>query len=244
MAERVSLKPYGVTMDKEREALVFTHIPKTAGTSLHEAISSALDGDYAVLTPATVSKIDFDSIGGVGGHQPFLATPLGKTKRNMVHITILRDPVDRLVSFHGHVKANPNHALLRLYPQIKDLGPLEFAEFLSARDYGDIRNLQCHMVCGNRVSASFGTASASLRNNFSVFGTVENLDLFLHRLAILLGVDQIDMPFKNKGKAKRAELAYKEQRALKAFVHKISPEDVSLFNWVREQEQEAYRNLL
>lgn len=244
MAERVSLKPYGLSMNREREALVFTHIPKTAGTSLHEAISNALDGNYAVLTPGTVSEIDFETIAGIGGHQPFLATPLGKTKRQLVCISILRDPVDRLISFYGHVKASPNHALSRLYPKIHELGVLEFAELLYAQDYRDIGNLQCHMVCGNRVTPSFEAATASLRNNFSVFGTVENIDLFLHRLAILLGVDKIEMPFKNKSRSKAPQLSYAAQRDLKAFVNKISAEDIALFNWVREREQEAYRQFL
>ncbi len=244
MADRVSLKPFGVPMNRDREALVFTHIPKTAGTSLHEAIRTAMDGNYAVLTPSTVAEIDFETIGGIGGHQPFLATPVGKTKRHLVCITILRDPVDRLVSFFGHVKATPGHTLLRMYPKIKNMEILEFVEHLSAHDYRDVGNLQCHMICGNRVSPSFEAAAASLRNNFSVYGTVDNIDLFLHRLAILLGVDSIEMPFKNKGRSKALKLSYENQRALKAFVNKVSAEDVALFNWVREREQEAYRHLL
>lgn len=244
MTERVSLKPYGVAMDRTREALVFTHIPKTAGTSLHEAIGNALDNDYAVLTPGTLADIDFNTIGGIGGHQRFLATPLGKTKRQLVHITILRDPVDRLISFFGHVTASPNHPLSRTYPQLKGMGPIEFCEFLSAQDYRDIGNLQCHMVCGNRVDAGFESAVSSLRNNFSVYGTVESLDLFLHRLALLMGVAQIDMPFKNKSRSKALKLSYNEQRTLKSLVHKISADDFALFNWVREREQEAYRHML
>lgn len=244
MVKRVSLKPYGAAINRQREALVFTHIPKTAGTSLHEAISTAMEDDYAVLTPATVSEIDFETIGGVGGHQPFLATPVGKTKRHLVCITILRDPIDRLISFFGHVKATPDHTLLRMFPQIKEMEILEFVEHLSAQDYRDVGNLQCQMICGNGVAPSAGAAAESLRNNFSVFGTVENIDLFLHRLAILLNVDAIDMPFRNKSRSKALQLSYQEQLALKAFVNKVSAEDIALFNWVREQEQEAYRHYL
>lgn len=244
MLDRVSLIPYGRALNKEREALVFTHIPKTAGTSLHEAIGAALDGNYAILTPATLSEIEFKTIGGVGGHQPFLATPLSKTKRQLVHMTILRDPVDRMISFYKHVQARPNHLLSRTYPQLNDKNLLEFVEFLSEENYRDVQNLQCHMISGANSEASFEKASRNLRNHFSLFGTVENMDLYLYRMAILLGVDKIDMPFKNKSRPKALDLEYAEQRALKALINKISAQDVALYNWVREQEQEAYRHII
>ena len=211
---------------------------------MHDAIGAGLNGDYAILTPASLSEIDFKSIGGVGGHQPFLATPLSKTNRRLVHITILRDPVDRMLSFYNHVQSRPLHLLSRTYPHLKEKNPQEFIEFLLSEKYRDIGNLQCHMISGANAQPTFEIASGNLRNHFSLFGTVENIDLFLHKLKILLGVDKIEMPFKNQSRSDAPNLDYDEQRALKSLIHKVSAEDVALYNWVREKEQESYRSTI
>ena len=233
--------PYGAQVNFPDEALVFTHIPKTAGTSLHNAFGEALGDHYSVLTALTAKEIDFETIHGIGGHQPFGSTPISTTTRHLVHITIFRDPIDRFLSFYRHVISKPNHQLTRRHPELKEMQPLEFAHFLKKNHYSDIDNLQCYMIAGNNASPTAENAIATLKSHFSVYGTIENLDLFLIKIQTLLGVVEFDMPTDNVSTGSKVTMSHEYKRELKMYLHKVCSEDFELYEFVKHHEAESYR---
>jgi len=112
-----------ITSNKNAEQehlIVFIHVPKTAGMTVHWVI----DQQYE---PGAIFTIDSNDIGGsvqelftlpelqkkklkiVKGHIPFVACDsLPPTTR---YFTILRDPIDRIISHYYFMRRNPQKPL-------------------------------------------------------------------------------------------------------------------------------------
>ena len=94
---------------------VFIHIPKTAGTMVRALVNSR-KGDVACLYdyPSNVdlSSIDEDKQARIRqssfvfGHQQY--SSLRKSLEGAEYSTILRNPVDRVISFYNHVHQHYN----------------------------------------------------------------------------------------------------------------------------------------
>jgi hypothetical protein len=181
----------------DRKALIFLHIPKTAGTTLNRIIESQYN-PFAIYTidpygiRATVERLKklsearrrrFRVVRGhlsYGVHQ-FL--PQGAT-----YITMLRDPVARVLSAYHFVLRRP-------------LNPLHWKlkrERLSLEDclrvFPDRQNLQCRMIAGveNREiddERLLELAKENLTNSFSVVGICERFEESLSLISAKFGWD-------------------------------------------------------
>lgn len=165
------------------QSVLFLHIPKAAGTTLHRIIDRqydperihTLDGQdthgaieaFKKLPPAVREQIAC-----LKGHMPFglhayLPQPC-------TYITLLRDPVERIASHYYYVLRRPNHYL---HDQVASRG-------LSLRDYAlsalsdELINGQTRLVAG--IDGDDDTMLAAARRNletwFAVVGVVERFD--------------------------------------------------------------------
>lgn len=181
------------------EAVVFLHIPRTGGTTLNriteriyprEAIYSF--GSNAGKSIAVFKSLDEKrraEIQLLRGHMAFgLHEWLPKPAS---YITILRNPLDRVVSFYYYVLQTPQHPLREVFEKegIK-LADLPDAEFLRM-----INNGQTRLISGVWNDIPFGECTESmlevakrrLRDDFAVVGLTERFDETLLLLKWTLG---------------------------------------------------------
>lgn len=132
--------------------LIFTHIPKTAGTSLKKSAIFPNVRPRDVYQIFGVRKLIQDRPRGasvVFGHFPYGAhVALGPGPFR--YLTILRDPVDRAVSFYNYVllceRGNPAHGEgHRWHPALPDAKRYPIDAFYELEAY---RNVQTKFTAG------------------------------------------------------------------------------------------------
>jgi hypothetical protein len=160
--------------------VVFLHIQKTAGNTVHQILFNNRMGYVALdfkkgqaLTPTRLLKLKKRypwPIIGIGGHHIDCTTPRAYFGEEQYTFTILRDPIDRYISFY-------NHMLLRYKYQYT------FDEFLDGETQ---RDFQTSVIGDTRKSED---AIAILETNFDTIGIVEQMDKTMHILAADLELD-------------------------------------------------------
>jgi hypothetical protein len=168
----------------DREALIFLHIPKTAGTTLNRIIEWQY-GPFAIFTinpyriQASTRRLRRLSearrcrLRVVRGHLPYgihQVLPQGAS-----YITMLREPVARVLSAYYFILRRPLHPLHRKLKRER-LGIEE-----CIRLFPDRQNLQCKFIAGVEDTASndeqlLETAKENLTKSFSVVGIAERFE--------------------------------------------------------------------
>lgn len=174
---------------RERQRVVFLHIPKTAGSTLYGII----DRHYKAKTVYTIgidgSIDDFKNLSaprrsmirvlrghhGFGLYQ-FLSGP-------SIHFTLLRDPVDRVISYYYFIRRRPkNHLHDFVMSNDMDLkGFIESGIPVMANN-GQTRLLsgkmdKAHEVAfGECTEEALESAKSNLREHFTVVGLTERFD--------------------------------------------------------------------
>ncbi len=167
-----------------RHTLIFVHVPKCGGTSLHRTLEAIPGFNYRHLRGRPEDLAGLDALDGVGGHQNFSATPLHKARDGLVYITVLREPRARILSFHRHVTTQAHHHLHREFPRLAEMSPLAFVETLAAAGNPEIGNLMTRMLTG-RGDIGAAEAIAHVEANFAVVGLLEAPASYLAPLARL-----------------------------------------------------------
>ena len=132
--------------------LIFTHIPKTAGTSLKKSAIFPNVNEDDVYWILGARKLVEDRPRGakvVLGHFPYGAHHLLGTGP-FYYLTIFRDPVERAVSFYNYVlmceKGNPGHpGDYRWHPALPDAKRYPIEQFYELEQY---RNVQTKFTAG------------------------------------------------------------------------------------------------
>jgi Sulfotransferase family len=136
--------------------VLFLHIPKTGGSSFLTALGNVF-GERRVrrlrhaeeMTQAQIDRIVSDEIQHIDclvGHFPIhlFANCLDRFRP----FTILRDPVDRVMSLFRFLKRAPQSETERLELR-EGFGFDDFIESRVAENYAQTRNLMCRMLCGD-----------------------------------------------------------------------------------------------
>jgi len=147
-------------VDAERlsqaKPVLFLHIPKTGGSSFLTALGNVFGErrvrrlrDAEEMTQAQIDRIVSDEIQHIDclvGHFPIhLFANCLDTFRPF---TILRDPVDRVMSLFRFLKRAPQSETERLELR-EGFGFDDFIESRVAENYAQTRNLMCRMLCGD-----------------------------------------------------------------------------------------------
>jgi hypothetical protein len=168
--------------------LVFLHIPKAAGTTLHTILENHYprSSHYSIFEEPIRRLQEFgarpqkerEQIRLLKGHFPYgvhqhLVGP-------STYITLLRKPVDRVISHYYYVKRTPRHYLYeRVHAENMDLGA-----YITSRITEELDNDQVRLLSGIERSIPWGgcthehleLAKRNISEHFAVAGVLERFD--------------------------------------------------------------------
>lgn len=199
----------------DKTHIVFFHVPKTAGTTLDFIISKNL----AIWGIFKQHGADFDKNVAAfykSGLPP--KTVMGHNELNdyfyqllnrerLVHITSIREPISRVVSYYDFLKAQPSH------PSHELAMKLSLKEFVQSPKSDEVHNAQAFRILGLLKSNQFKSddrntqqlandAMYQLINRFTLFGITEQFDAFLIMLLKTMKWNDIYYQRKNVTKKK------------------------------------------
>ena len=178
-----------------QKLVIFIHLPKTAGStfariierkygagSILDLYASMLGEELSAIPPAQLAHLRV-----VMGHLYFGAHIF--LSRPSTYITMLRDPVDRVISHYYFVRRFPSHYL---YDSARKMSLKEYVESCNRQEPN---NDQTRLLAGKRDMSSFGlcsdemldTAKGNLAKYFAVVGITEEFDRSLILMKRILG---------------------------------------------------------
>jgi hypothetical protein len=236
----------------EDSIVIFTHIPKTAGTSLRHIIQSQFQPQqvfefyhlktqppkvrkgiekYNNLTANQKKAIKFVS-GHVGfGLHEFLPRPC-------TYITVLRDPVERVVSYYYFLLRNQNNL-------VKDKSLEEFIQtfegvhnsmtcYLSGLTLkAQLQDLSIELKSQQFAQETLEIAKANIKQHFQVVGLVERFDETCILLRKILGWNLASFYVK-KNVAKHGNLIENLPQDTLNLIQKFNELDIQLYAYAQE----------
>lgn len=178
--------------------LMFLHIPKAGGTTLDNIIAKNYDIN-------AVMHINFLSVARnpralykdgtfppvVLGHFKMSEVIYQCPRHGFAHITMLREPIDRLISYYNFLLAAPRHR------RHKDAVSKSFVDFARSKDIYECHNEQALRLAGlltrkpnHRAGVcerALELAKENLLRRFTFFGTTEKYVEFLLTARRILG---------------------------------------------------------
>lgn len=230
---------------RQMPVIVFTHIQKTAGNSviayLRRCLTKPRVARIHELEMATSEKtkevVDskFGQYDVLAGHIPFSRRVDLMTERQSVNISIMREPVDRVVSLYYYLKANASWL---------DQGKRIVEESMSLTDFANSNvyfdNHMVRMLCdsdpahtpeGDCTKEMLEQAKINVLRNFLLVGVTEQIGEFLSALANLFCWSLEDVPKENVNEM-RAPLSAVAPEAIKALSDR-NRYDVELYQFVK-----------
>ena len=134
--------------DPETQVLDFSHVPKCGGTTVHDFLYRLMDGRYVHCAPGLGWEDRIDAAVGAGGHQLRGQNPIcHRPGKKAVRLIILREPLQRMLSFYRHVNNHPNH-YLSIRPEVKGASFADFARYCRDAKVREFHDLQSQFVVG------------------------------------------------------------------------------------------------
>ncbi|MBA3832256.1 MAG: sulfotransferase family 2 domain-containing protein [Chthoniobacterales bacterium] len=233
-----------MTRETNDKALIFLHIPKTAGTTLNRIIEWQYD-------PRLIFTIDPFRIRATTGRLKTLSEERRRRLRVVrghmsygiheclpqggAYITMLRDPVARILSSYYFILRRPLHPLYRKL-RAKGVGLEDYLEITAQR-----RNLQTKLVAG---APSVGpcdehvleTAKQNLTTSFRVVGLSERFQESLLLIGALFGWD---IPYYENRKVAKTRPAV--DPAMVEMIREHNRYDIELYEFGRKRFEEDLR---
>jgi hypothetical protein len=171
-----------------KKAVIFVHIPKTAGTSFARILREnyflwdkrrVYWQDYQVTKPITeMTPKERRRLDVIHGHFSFGMHELLDSPFS--YVTFLRDPVKRMLSFYNYILVTPEHYL---HKQVAEQG-MSIMEFFQSGMTKELDNLQVRMLQGDEHAIPFGEvdeahlalAKKNIEAHFPVVGLTEYFD--------------------------------------------------------------------
>jgi hypothetical protein len=178
-----------------QDVVIFLHLPKSAGSTLVHILERQYGQDkvlkhYDSFYGEGVAELPEDrkeNLRALVGHFYFGAHQ--SMSKPATYITILRDPVKRIISHYHYVRREPSHYL---YPVAQKL---TLSEYVIHCGNAEPNNDQVRLLSGREHALDDGTwseamlptAKKNLRESFSVAGLVEEFDRSLILMKRILG---------------------------------------------------------
>ena len=180
---------------RSQPLIIFLHLPKTAGTTLARIIDRQYDSSRILPLHesmfgnelSALSQNHLDRLRIVMGHLYFGAHTFAA--RPCTYITMLREPIDRVISHYYFVRHDPSNYLYELARKVS------LKEFVESCGRQEPNNDQTRLLAGPGHSARFGICSdemldiakRNLAEYFSVVGVTEEFDRSLILMKRILG---------------------------------------------------------
>jgi hypothetical protein len=182
----------------KKELFVFIHVPKTAGITLRSIfyrqynndeiyrIHWSFDKNNPFAEFLNLSSEKQNKIKIIYGHIPFGIHEY--IQKPVYYFTLLRDPIERIISHYYHIRKRPNHLYHRMALDM-DIG-----EFITKSRFREFDNGQVRQLTG-AGQLPFGACSedlltqaiANLENHFCLVGLQERFDESVVLLRRMLG---------------------------------------------------------
>ena len=234
-------------------SIIFLHIPKSGGTTLHHIIESqyppgavyTIDGAHVresiaafkALSPEARSRLLM-----VKGHMAFgLHAWL---QQPATYITLVRDPVERAISHYYHIVRTPHHTH---YPTVVGQN-MSLQDFVLAGvsrivDNGQVRALaaQEDVPYGECTSDMLAQARANIEGHFTLVGLTERFDETLVLLKQAFGWQVRAYSRQNVGQNRPVtEAVSGEARQL---IEELNQYDLQLYHFAEERFNQAAAGL-
>ena len=180
---------------KQEQAVIFVHIPKAAGTTLRKIIERQYKPTAIFTVQESIEEFkklpeaQRTAIRCLMGHMRFGAHEL--LPRVSIYITVLRDPLDRVISHYYYVLRSPDNVL---HNDVVSKS-MSLKDFVCSGMTPELDNGQTRRLSGVGHSIGFGqcstellvSAKRNLREQFAVVGLAERFDETLILLKRALG---------------------------------------------------------
>ncbi len=224
--------------------LIFLHIPKAAGTTLHSILESHYPAQHthSIYDPEVEAR-EFAAwplerraqIRLLKGHLAFGLHELltGET----TYITVLRDPVERIASHYYYARRHPTHYL---YKEITER-QMSLQDYATAGLSDELDNGQVRLLAGlvNDEKVPVGAcgpellsqAKHNIERHFSVTGLAERFDESLALMAIQLGWNWTPSYQKLNVTPEKGGIDAPTREA----IERANPLDCELYAWARSR---------
>jgi hypothetical protein len=240
-------------LEESGYACLFLHIPKVGGTTMAAIIfrNSGIGGAVHVNAPvleanpgALLTHGEFPRI--ALGHHKLNQVVYQLINRELVHFTVLRDPLDRVVSYYNYLRSDPRHRK-RTCAAGRTL-----AEFVRSADLCEIHNAQTLRLTGrlhSKVQQPGGNASLedleqakiTLSQRFTLFGVLESFDAFLIMIQRLLGWQ--DVFYRRQNVSQRFIRPEDVDESTRSLILDRNQADQALHDYAKKLFQERSRQL-
>lgn len=213
--------------DLTRNRLIFTHIPKTAGTSLHQLLGEALDGKYTLLVGRNPALPEGDWL-GAGGHQYYGGENPLHDHPGRLYVTLLRDPVDRVLSAYSHVSPLHDHPIFAQFPGALGKGPVDFVRITTRDRSSSLVEMSPRLLTGPGFDPTDPRGNIErVEAAYAVVGVLEELPAFVDALGQLFD-RPMTMPALNA--RTRTAVTPAEREQLREITDVVSPCERALYN--------------
>lgn len=172
--------------------VIFVHIPKTGGTTLHTILRKAYrDGFFDNNRAQRLGEPDFKTMSSeakekvqlVKGHVQFGFHRFALDPDSVRYFTFLRDPVDRVESLYRHI------VRVEMHPLHAEVAEMDLREFALGNLSKDVDNGQVRFLCGGRIAHGevdrdhLDRAKQNIEDRFVFVGQMDRFDDSVVKLA-------------------------------------------------------------
>jgi Sulfotransferase family len=172
--------------------ILFTHIPKTGGTSIKKSLIS--ENNVKEVKFRGFKNLFFENhseIGFLNGHYPYGVHYFFRGRKKKYYFVLLREPFEQAISYYYFVK-QCDHLSYR-HPHLEDAKKYSISEFYRIKKYQNIQTKYtagfpyCNLskVLPKQFSSHLllKCAKNNLEHNYDFFGFLENIDFCQEALA-------------------------------------------------------------